>query len=114
MCTTLPPVLVTLWHREGHPCLRDFEVFHAAPPPLLDSERMNPYIRLDGVSTKPVTGAEFHRVLMDTAYRRVADEKGRQTLNCIRLLACLKRLPRLTSDRRTRLQLRLPGPIGAT
>src|SRR3712207_2954581 len=91
MCTTLPPVLVTLMGIEKViPAWRDFEVFMQLLPRSSTAERMNPYTSFwNGVSGEAGDGPrEFHLVLMDNGRTDVlADEIGRQALSCIRCSA---------------------------
>jgi L-lactate dehydrogenase complex protein LldF len=115
MCTTLPPVLVTLMGIEKViPAWRDFEVFMQLLPRSSTAERMNPYTSFwTGVSENDGP-QEFHLVLMDNGRTDVlADEIGRQTLNCIRCSACLNVCPVYERTGGHAYNSVYPGPIGA-
>jgi L-lactate dehydrogenase complex protein LldF len=115
MCTTLPPVLVTLMGIEKIiPAWRDFEVFMQLLPRSSTAERMNPYTSFwTGVSGDDGP-QEFHLVLMDNGRTDVlADEIGRQTLNCIRCSACLNVCPVYERTGGHAYNSVYPGPIGA-
>ena len=111
-CTTLPQTLITILGIEKLlPTLEDLEVFLQLLPRSSTGERMNPYTSLwTGVA--PGDGPqEFHVVLLDNGRTSVlADEVGRQTLQCIRCSACLNVCPVYETDRGSRLRLRLSGP----
>jgi L-lactate dehydrogenase complex protein LldF len=115
MCTTLPPVLITLMGIEKViPTWQDFEVFMQLLPRSSTAERMNPYTSFwTGVSE--VDGPqEFHLVLMDNGRTEVlADEIGRQALNCIRCSACLNVCPVYERTGGHAYNSVYPGPIGA-
>ena len=114
MCTTLPPVLVTLMGIEKIiPAWRDFEVFMQLLPRSSTAERMNPYTSFwTGVSGDGPE--EFHLVLLDNGRTDVlADEIGRQTLNCIRCSACLNVCPVYERTGGHAYNSVYPGPIGA-
>jgi L-lactate dehydrogenase complex protein LldF len=117
MCTTLPPVLVTLMGIEKViPAWQDFEVFLQLLPRSSTAERMNPYTSLwTGVSEESGDGPrEFHLVLMDNGRTDVlADEVGRQTLACIRCSACLNVCPVYERTGGHAYNSVYPGPIGA-
>ncbi len=117
MCTTLPPVLVTLMGIEKViPAWRDFEVFMQLLPRSSTAERMNPYTSLwTGVSGEAGDGPqEFHLVLLDNGRTDVlADEIGRQSLNCIRCSACLNVCPVYQRTGGHAYNSVYPGPIGA-
>jgi L-lactate dehydrogenase complex protein LldF len=117
MCTTLPPVLVTLMGIEKViPTWRDFEVFMQLLPRSSTAERMNPYTSFwTGVSRESGDGPrEFHLVLMDNGRTEVlADEIGRQALNCIRCSACLNVCPVYERVGGHAYNSVYPGPIGA-
>ena len=91
MCTTLPPVLVTVLGIEKLvPTFADLEVFLQLLPRSATGERMNPYTSLWTGVTDGDGPQEFHVVLLDNGRTRVlADEVGRQALHCIRCSACL-------------------------
>jgi L-lactate dehydrogenase complex protein LldF len=117
MCTTLPPVLVTLMGIEKIiPTWRDFEVFMQLLPRSSTAERMNPYTSFwTGVAGESGDGPEeFHLVLMDNGRTDVlADEIGRQALNCIRCSACLNVCPVYERTGGHAYNSVYPGPIGA-
>jgi L-lactate dehydrogenase complex protein LldF len=115
MCTTLPPVLVTVVGIEKLvPTFADLEVFLQLLPRSSTGERMNPYTSLwtgvaDGDGPR-----EFHVVLLDNGRTRVlADEAGRQALHCIRCSACLNVCPVYARTGGHAYGSVYPGPIGA-
>ncbi len=115
MCTTLPPVLVTLMGIEKIiPTWRDFEVFMQLLPRSSTAERMNPYTTFWTGVTEGDGPDEFHLVLMDNGRTNaLADEIGRQTLNCIRCSACLNVCPVYERTGGHAYNSVYPGPIGA-
>jgi L-lactate dehydrogenase complex protein LldF len=115
MCTTLPPVLVTLMGIEKViPTWRDFEVFMQLLPRSATAERMNPYTSFWTGVSKDDGPREFHLVLMDNGRTDVlADEIGRQALNCIRCSACLNVCPVYERTGGHAYNSVYPGPIGA-
>jgi L-lactate dehydrogenase complex protein LldF len=115
MCTTLPPVLVTILGIEKLvPTLQDLEVFLQLLPRSSTGERMNPYTSLwTGVTGGDGPG-ELHVVLLDNGRTRVLrDEVGRQALHCIRCSACLNVCPVYTRTGGHAYGSVYPGPIGA-
>jgi L-lactate dehydrogenase complex protein LldF len=115
MCTTLPPVLISVMGIEKViPTWRDLEVFLQLLPRSSTGERMNPYTSLwSGVSNGDGP-REFHLVLLDNGRTRVlADEIGRQTLKCIRCSACLNICPVYSRTGGHAYGSVYPGPIGA-
>jgi L-lactate dehydrogenase complex protein LldF len=115
MCTTLPPVLVTLMGIEKViPAWQDLEVFMQLLPRSSTAERMNPYTSFwTGVSENDGP-QEFHLVLMDNGRAEtLADEIGRQTLYCIRCSACLNVCPVYERTGGHAYNSVYPGPIGA-
>jgi L-lactate dehydrogenase complex protein LldF len=115
MCTTLPPVLITVMGIEKVlPAWRDLEVFLQLLPRSSTGERMNPYTSLwSGVSDGDGPG-EFHLVLLDNGRTQVlADEVGREALHCIRCSACLNACPVYTRVGGHAYRSVYPGPIGA-
>ena len=112
MCTTLPPVLVTVIGIEKLvPAFADLEVFLQLLPRSSTGERMNPYTSLWTGSTE---GQELHVVLLDNGRTRVlADEVGRQALQCIRCSACLNVCPVYSRTGGHAYGSVYPGPIGA-
>ncbi|CAN5147167.1 LutB/LldF family L-lactate oxidation iron-sulfur protein [soil metagenome] len=115
MCTTLPPVLVTLMGIEKViPIWRDYEVFMQLLPRSSTAERMNPYTSFWTGVSEGDGPQEFHLVLMDNGRTEVlADEIGRQTLNCIRCSACLNVCPVYERTGGHAYNSVYPGPIGA-
>ncbi len=115
MCTTLPPVLVTILGIEKLvPTFADLEVFLQLLPRSSTGERMNPYTSL-WTGTTPGDGPqELHVVLLDAGRTRVlADEVGRQALHCIRCSACLNVCPVYSRTGGHAYGSVYPGPIGA-
>jgi L-lactate dehydrogenase complex protein LldF len=115
MCTTLPPVLVTILGIEKLiPKFSDLEVFLQLLPRSATGERMNPYTSL-WTGTTPGDGpSEFHVVLLDGGRSRVlADTVGRQALHCIRCSACLNVCPVYSRTGGHAYGSVYPGPIGA-
>jgi len=115
MCTTLPPVLVTVLGIEKLlPHFADLEVFLQLLPRSATGERMNPYTSLwTGVAAGDGP-EEFHVVLLDNGRTRVLrDEVGRQALHCIRCSACLNVCPVYTRTGGHAYGSVYPGPIGA-
>ncbi len=115
MCTTLPPTLVTLMGIEKViPTWRDFEVFMQLLPRSSTAERMNPYTSFWTGVSEGDGPQEFHLVLMDNGRTDVlADEIGRQSLNCIRCSACLNSCPVYERTGGHAYNSVYPGPIGA-
>jgi L-lactate dehydrogenase complex protein LldF len=115
MVTTLPEVLITVMGIEKLiPSWQDFEVFLQLLPRSSTAELMNPYTSIwtgvaDGDGPR-----EFHLVLLDNGRTNVlADEVGRQTLNCIRCSACLNICPVYERTGGHAYGSVYPGPIGA-
>ena len=115
MCTTLPPVLVTVVGIEKLvPTFADLEVFLQLLPRSATGERMNPYTSLWTGVTDDDGPEEFHVVLLDNGRTRVlADEVGRQALHCIRCSACLNVCPVYSRTGGHAYGSVYPGPIGA-
>ncbi len=115
MCTTLPEVLISIMGIEKIiPSWRDFEVFMQLLPRSSTAERMNPYNSFWTGVTKGDGPQEFHLVLMDNGRTNVlADEIGRQTLQCIRCSACLNVCPVYERTGGHAYHSVYPGPIGA-
>jgi len=115
MCVTLPPVLVTVMGIEKVvPTWQDLEVFLQLLPRSSTGERMNPYTSLWTGTTAGDGPEEFHLVLLDNERTAVlADEVGRQTLNCIRCSACLNVCPVYSRTGGHAYNSVYPGPIGA-
>ena len=112
MCTTLPPVLVTILGIEKLlPSFADLEVFLQLLPRSATGERMNPYTSLWTGVTAGDGPQEFHVVLLDDGRTRRARRRGRPRRAALHPLQRLpQRLPRLLAHRRARLRLGLPGP----
>ncbi len=115
MCTTLPPVLVTVVGIEKLvPSFADLEVFLQLLPRSSTGERMNPYTSLWTGVTAGDGPQEFHVVLLDNGRTKVlADEVGRQALHCIRCSACLNVCPVYSRTGGHAYGSVYPGPIGA-
>lgn len=115
MCTTLPETLITVMGIEKIiPKWRDFEVFMQLLPRSATAERMNPYNSFWTGVTEGDGPKEFHLVLLDNGRTNVlADEVGRQTLNCIRCSACLNVCPVYERTGGHAYNSVYPGPIGA-
>jgi L-lactate dehydrogenase complex protein LldF len=115
MCTTLPPVLVTVLGIEKLvPAFADLEVFLQLLPRSSTGERMNPYTSLWTGVTDGDGPQELHVVLLDNGRTRVlADEVGRQALHCIRCSACLNVCPVYARTGGHAYGSVYPGPIGA-
>ena len=115
MCTTLPPVLVTVVGIEKLvPTFADLEVFLQLLPRSSTGERMNPYTSIWTGVTAGDGPQEFHVVLLDNGRTRVlADEVGRAALHCIRCSACLNVCPVYSRTGGHAYGSVYPGPIGA-
>ena len=115
MCTTLPPVLVTVLGIEKLlPRFSDLEVFLQLLPRSSTGERMNPYTSLWTGVTAGDGPQEFHVILLDNGRTRVlGDEVGRQALHCIRCSACLNVCPVYSRTGGHAYGSVYPGPIGA-
>ena len=115
MCTTLPPVLVTVLGIEKLlPRFSDLEVFLQLLPRSATGERMNPYTSLWTGVTAGDGPQELHVVLLDNGRTRVLrDEVGRQALHCIRCSACLNVCPVYSRTGGHAYGSVYPGPIGA-
>ncbi len=115
MCTTLPPVLVSVVGIEKVlPRFADLEVFLQLLPRSSTGERMNPYTSLWTGVTAGDGPQEMHVVLLDNGRTRVLeDEIGRQALHCIRCSACLNVCPVYSRTGGHAYGSVYPGPIGA-
>jgi L-lactate dehydrogenase complex protein LldF len=115
MCTTLPPVLVSVLGIEKLlPTFADLEVFLQLLPRSSTGERMNPYTSLWTGVTDGDGPQELHVVLLDNGRTNVlADEVGRQALHCIRCSACLNVCPVYARTGGHAYGSVYPGPIGA-
>jgi len=115
MCLTLPPVLITVMGIEKVlPSWQDLEVFLQLLPRSSTGERMNPYTSI-WTGVRPGDGPqEFHLVLLDNGRTAsLADETGRQALQCIRCSACLNVCPVYERTGGHAYGSVYPGPIGA-
>lgn len=115
MCLTLPKVLISVMGIEKIlPTWQDLEVFLQLLPRSSTGERMNPYTSFWTGVTRDDGPQEFHLVLLDNGRSQVlADEIGRQTLNCIRCSACLNICPVYERTGGHAYGSVYPGPIGA-
>jgi L-lactate dehydrogenase complex protein LldF len=115
MCLTLPPVLISIMGIEKViPSWQDFEVYLQLLPRSSTGERMNPYTSIWTGVTPGDGPQEFHLVLLDNGRTDVlADQIGRQTLNCIRCSACLNICPVYERTGGHAYNSVYPGPIGA-
>ena len=115
MCTTLPEVLISVMGVEKViPSWQDLEVYLQLLPRSSTAERMNPYTSLWTGVTDGDGPREFHLVLLDNGRTDVlADEVGRQALNCIRCSACLNVCPVYERTGGHAYGSVYPGPIGA-
>jgi L-lactate dehydrogenase complex protein LldF len=115
MCTTLPPVLVSVLGIEKLlPRFEDLEVFLQLLPRSSTGERMNPYTSLWTGVTPGDGPQELHVILLDNGRTNVlADGKGRQALACIRCSACLNVCPVYERTGGHAYGSVYPGPIGA-
>jgi L-lactate dehydrogenase complex protein LldF len=96
------------------PTWQDLEVFLQLLPRSSTGERMNPYTSLWTGVTPGDGPQEFHLILLDNGRTQVlADEVGRQTLNCIRCSACLNICPVYSRTGGHAYSSVYPGPIGA-
>ncbi|HZO33631.1 MAG TPA: LutB/LldF family L-lactate oxidation iron-sulfur protein [Gaiellaceae bacterium] len=115
MCTTLPPVLVSILGIEKLlPRFADLEVFLQLLPRSSTGERMNPYTSLWTGVTANDGPQELHVVLLDNGRTRaLADDVGREALHCIRCSACLNVCPVYARTGGHAYGSVYPGPIGA-
>ena len=115
MCLTLPNVLVSVMGIEKViPTWQDFEVYLQLLPRSSTAERMNPYTSIWTGVTPGDGPQEFHLILLDNKRTHVlAEEVGRQTLNCIRCSACLNICPIYERTGGHAYNSVYPGPIGA-
>jgi L-lactate dehydrogenase complex protein LldF len=115
MCLTLPETLITVAGIDKVvPRFRDLEVLLQLLPRSATGERMNPYTSVwTGVHADDGPRV-FHVVLMDNARSEIlADEEGRQTLNCIRCGACQNACPVYRQTGGHAYGSVYAGPIGA-
>jgi len=115
MCLTLPETLITVAGIDKViPRYRDLEVLLQLLPRSATGERMNPYNSVwTGVDAEDGPRV-FHVVLIDNARTEIlADEEGRQTLNCIRCAACQNACPVYRQTGGHAYGSVYAGPIGA-
>jgi L-lactate dehydrogenase complex protein LldF len=115
MCTTLPPVLVTVLGIEKLvPTLADLEVFLQLLARSATGERLSPYTSLWTGVTDGDGPQELHVVLLDNGRTRVLrDEVGSEALRCIRCSACLNTCPVYSRTGGHAYGSVYSGPIGA-
>jgi L-lactate dehydrogenase complex protein LldF len=115
MCLTLPRVLISIMGIEKViPDWQDLEVYLQLLPRSATGERMNPYTSLWTGVTPGDGPQEFHLIFLDNGRSHVlADQIGRQTLNCIRCSACLNICPVYERTGGHAYGSVYPGPIGA-
>jgi len=115
MCLTLPDTLITVMGIEKLvPRWSDLEVFLQLLPRSSTGERMNPYTSMWTGVTPGDGPQDFHLVLLDNGRTAVlADEQGRDALNCIRCSACLNVCPVYERAGGHAYGSVYPGPIGA-
>ncbi len=115
MCSTLPPVLVTVMGVEKVvPTLEDLALLLRLLPRSATGERMSSYVSLLTGVTAGDGPREYHIVLLDNGRRRaLADPVGRQALRCIRCSACLNVCPVYCRVGGHAYGSIYPGPIGA-
>jgi L-lactate dehydrogenase complex protein LldF len=115
MCTTLPPVLVTIMGIEKVvPRLEDLTVLLRLLPRSATGERLSAYVSLLTGVTDGDGPQDFHIVLLDNGRRNaLRDPVGRQALQCIRCGACLNVCPVYSRVGGRAYGSIYPGPIGA-
>lgn len=115
MCLTLPDTLITVMGIEKVlPLHQDLEVFLQLLPRSSTGERMNPYTSLWTGVTPGDGPQDFHLVLLDNGRTAaLADQVGREALNCIRCSACLNVCPVYERAGGHAYGSTYPGPIGA-
>ncbi len=115
MCLTLPETLISVVGIEKLvPTWADLEVYLQLLPRSSTGERMNPYTSLWTGAHGGDGPTDVHVILLDNGRSAVlADEIGRQTLNCIRCSACLNVCPVYERTGGHAYGSVYPGPIGA-
>lgn len=115
MCLTLPETLITIAGIDKViPRFQDLEVLLQLLPRSATGERMNPYNSIWTGVTAGDGPQTFHVVLMDNARSGIlADQEGRQTLNCIRCGACQNVCPVYRQTGGQAYGSVYAGPIGA-
>lgn len=115
MCMTLPTTLITVMGIEKLiPRFADLEVMLQLLPRSSTGERMNPYTSLWTGAASGDGPQDVHLVLLDAGRSTVlADEIGRQALQCIRCSACLNVCPVFERTGGHAYGAAYQGPIGA-
>jgi L-lactate dehydrogenase complex protein LldF len=115
MCLTLPETLIAVVGVEKViPRFTDLEVFLQVLARSATGERMNPYNSIWSGVTPGDGPRTMHVVLLDNARTEVlADEEGRQTLQCIRCGACQNACPVYRQTGGHAYGSVYAGPIGA-
>ncbi len=115
MCLTLPRTLITIAGIDKVvPRFRDLEVLLQTLPRSATGERMNPYNSIWTGVRRGDGPQNFHVVLLDNGRTDVlADEVGRQTLQCIRCGACQNACPVYRETGGQAYGSVYAGPIGA-
>jgi L-lactate dehydrogenase complex protein LldF len=119
MCLTLPETLISVAGIDKViPRFQDLEVLLQTLPRSATGERMNPYNSIWTGVDKASRGGDgphaFHVVLMDNARTEIlADQEGRQTLQCIRCGACQNACPVYQQTGGHAYGSVYAGPIGA-
>lgn len=115
MCLTLPDTLIAVVGIEKViPRFADLEVFLQILARSATGERMNPYNSIWSGVTPGDGPRNMHVVLLDNARTAVlADEEGRQTLQCIRCGACQNACPVYRQTGGHAYGSVYAGPIGA-
>jgi L-lactate dehydrogenase complex protein LldF len=115
MCLTLPETLITVMGIEKLvPTWTDLEVFLQLLPRSSTGERMNPYTSAWSGAQAADGPSDVHLVLLDNGRTAtLADEVGRQVLNCIKCSACMNVCPVYERTGGHAYGSVYPGPIGA-
>jgi L-lactate dehydrogenase complex protein LldF len=115
MCLTLPQTLITVMGIEKLvPTWTDLEVFLQLLPRSSTGERMNPYTSTWAGRHEGDGPRDVHLVLVDNGRTAtLADEIGRQVLNCIKCSACMNVCPVYERTGGHAYGSVYPGPIGA-
>ncbi len=115
MCLTLPQTLITVMGIEKVlPTWQDLEVFLQLLPRSSTGERMNPYTSTWTGVTPGDGPQEVHLVLLDNGRTAaLADEVGREALQCIKCSACMNVCPVYERTGGHAYGSVYPGPIGA-
>ncbi len=115
MCLSLPQMLITIAGIEKViPRFDDLEVFLQLLPRSATGERMNPYNSIWTGVTPGDGPQEFHVILLDNGRSHIlAQERSRETLDCIRCGACLNACPVYRQTGGHAYGSIYAGPIGA-